>query len=139
MMSFFDIIKRNSQDNLLQFMQDRITKDSSLDDIVATFEEMCRIPVNDDMILFETGTYSTKNGDRFFFSLVRQYPNDEEEFYQLHVNMLYEPTDENKVFQQTAWNEEISDNIFDYIRTSSEFEHCKDDSICDLEIYLDET
>lgn len=138
-MSFFDRLKRNSKENLLSFLQGRISIDSSLENIVTSFEKMCSITVKDDIILFETGTFASKDGDKFFFSLVRQFPNDEEEYFQLHVNVLYEPTDDNKGFQQTTWSEEISDNIFDYIRKSAEFEHCKDDDICNVEIYMDET
>ena len=71
--------------------------------------------------------------------MVRQFPNDEEEFYQLHVDVLYEPTEKNKDYQQTTWNEEIDENIFGYIKNSLEYKHCKGDRICNLEIYLDET
>ena len=42
-------------------------------------EEMCSIPIKEDMILFETGTYSFSGEPMFNISLVRQFPNDEEE------------------------------------------------------------
>ena len=50
------------------------------------------------------------------FSLVRQFPNDEEEYYQIHVDVLYIPTEENKDFQRTIWNEDIEEDIFSYIK-----------------------
>ena len=43
------------------------------------FEEMCNMPLKEDMILFETGTYSFTGKPMFNFSLVRQFPNDEED------------------------------------------------------------
>ena len=58
----------------------------SLDDLIAVFEKMCEIPIEEEtekMILFETGTYSFIGKSMFHFSLVRQYPNEEEEYYQL--------------------------------------------------------
>ena len=63
------------------------------------------------MILFETGTYSFTGKPMFNFSLVRQFPNDEEEYYQIHVDVLYIPTEENKDFQRTIWNEDIEEDI----------------------------
>lgn len=138
-MGLFDKYKKNSKEKLLKFLQERITKDTSLESIVATFEQMCSISVKEDMILFETGTFDFSGEERFYFSMVRQFPNDEEEFYQLHVDVLYEPTEKNKDYQQTTWNEEIDENIFGYIKNSLEYKHCKGDQICNLEIYLDET
>lgn len=44
------------------------------------------------------------------FSLVRQFPNEDEEFYQVHVKVLYKPDNE---------------NIFSYIRNSKVFEYAK--------------
>lgn len=40
---------------------------------------MCNMPLKEDMILFETGTYSFTGKPMFNFSLVRQFPNDEED------------------------------------------------------------
>jgi len=138
-MGLFDKYKKNSKEKLLKFLQERITKDTSLESIVATFEQMCSISVKEDMILFETGTFDFSGEERFYFSMVRQFPNDEEEFYQLHVDVLYEPTEKNKDYQQTVWNEEIDENIFEYIKSSLEYKHCKGDRICNLVIYLEET
>lgn len=50
-MGLFDKYKKNSKEKLLKFLQERITKDTSLESIVATFEQMCSISVKEDMIL----------------------------------------------------------------------------------------
>ena len=107
--------------------------------IVSMFEEMCNMPLKEDMILFETGTYSFTGKPMFNFSLVRQFPNDEEEYYQIHVDVLYIPTEENKDFQRTIWNEDIEEDIFSYIKKTPEFKSCKDKVFSKIEIYLDET
>ena len=44
-------------DSLLAFPKDRITDKMPLEEIVDVFEQMCRIPLKGDMILFETGTF----------------------------------------------------------------------------------
>ena len=46
-------------DSLLNFLKDKIVDKMPLEEIVDVFEQMCSIPLEDDMILFETGTFST--------------------------------------------------------------------------------
>ena len=108
-MGLFDRFKKTSKESLLGYLQKSISDNSSLEHIVSVFEEMCNMPFKEDMILFETGTYSFTGKPMFNFSLVRQFPNDEEEYYQIHVDVLYIPTEENKDFQRTIWKEDIED------------------------------
>ncbi len=110
-----------------------------LEDIVDVFEKMCQTPIQDDTILFETGTYSFTGDPFFYFSLVRQFPNEEGEYHQIHVDILYKPSHENKSFFNTVWKEELDENIFDYIRKSKVFAYAKRDKIIKVEIYMDET
>lgn len=124
---------------LIKFLEDRITDRMPLEDIVMVFEEMCNMHVKEDMILFETGTFSFTGEPLFYFSVIRQLPNEEEEFCQIHMEVLYKPTNENKTFSETTWNEEISENIFDYIRESQAFAFCKNEEYIKVKIYLDET
>ena len=124
---------------MLEFLKAKITDKMSLEDIVSVFEQMCSIPMKDDMILFETGTFAFTDEPRFTFSLVRQFPNDDEKFYQIHVKVLYEPTGENEVFSEATWNEELSENIFEYIRKSQVFAYAKNQAYIKTEIYMDET
>ena len=138
-MGLFDRFKKTTKESLLKYLQNKISDKSSLENIVDVFEEMCNIPVKEDMILFETGTYSFTGEPMFYFSLVRQFPNDEEEYYQIHVDVLYVSTAENKNFEQNIWNEDIEENIFSYIKKTSEFSFCKNKEFSKVEIYLDET
>ena len=138
-MGLFDRFKKTSKESLLGYLQNSISDNSSLEHIVSVFEEMCNMPLKEDMILFETGTYSFTGKPMFNFSLVRQFPNDAEEYYQIHVDVLYIPTEENKDFQRTIWNEDIEEDIFSYIKKTPEFNFCKDKVFSKIEIYLDET
>ena len=138
-MGLLDRFKKTTKESLLKYLQDRISDKSSLEDIVNVFEEMCSIPIEGDMILFETGTYSFTGERMFNFSLVRQFPNDEEEYYQIHVDVLYVSVEGNKEFEQSTWNEDIDENIFNYIKKSPEYDFCKDKELSKVEIYLDET
>ncbi len=121
-------------------MKDKIIDKMSPEEIVTVFEQMCSIPLEEDMILFETGTFSTSVSKPVFkISFVRQFPNDDEEFYQIHPDILYKPTDENKIFNEARWNKDLSENIFDYIRKSEAFAYAKNQEYIKVEIYSDET
>ena len=41
----------------LEFLRERITDKMPLEEIVAIFEDLCRQPIEDEMILFETRVY----------------------------------------------------------------------------------
>ena len=126
-------------DSLLAFLKDRITDKMPLEEIVDVFEQMCHIPLKGDMILFETGTFTSFGPEPVFeISFVRQFPKGEE-YYQLHVDILYKPTGENKIFSETTWSEGLSENIFDHIRKSAVFAYAKGKEYSKVEIYLDET
>ena len=126
--------------NCLDMLKREITEKMSLPEIVDAFERMCRIPIADDMILFETGTFSFTGEPRFYFCLVRQFPiEDDDEFYQIHVVILFQPDSENCKFSGTVWNEDIAENIFDFIRKSDAFAYAKSRPYSKIEIYMDET
>lgn len=126
-------------EQLIAYLKKNITKKMMIDEIVNVFEKMCQIPVENDMILFETGTFDFTGENLFYFSLVRQFPNDEEEYFQIHVDILYQPTSKNEAFQEAVWNDDLDENIFDYIRNSQAFNYAINDEYVRVEIYIDET
>ena len=126
-------------EHLLEYLKNTITNDMTLEEIVNIFEKMCQAPVDEDMILFETGTYNFTGEKLFYFSLVRQCPSEDDEFYQLHVDILYKPSSENAAFNTTVWNEDIEENIFDFIRNSLDYQYAVNNKYYQVDIYLDET
>ena len=124
----------------LEFLRERITDKMSLEDMVAIFEDLCREPINDEMILFEVGTF-TNVSDKLLFqlSLVRQAPNEDEEFYQVHLDIFYEASRENQIFSESTWDEDLEESIFDYIRNSEVFAYAKDQKYLAVKIYMDQT
>ena len=127
-------------DKLINFLKDKITDKILLEEIVNVFEQMCNIPLEEDMILFEIGIFTTF-GDKpmFQISLVRQFPNEDEEFYQIHLDILYEPDNENKMMIESIWDEDLSENIFTYIRNSKVFAYAKNKKYSKVKIWCDET
>lgn len=131
-------LKKNNKDTHLKYLRDNITDGISLSDIVNVFEQMCQMPFEGSMLLFETGTFSF-DARMFYFSLVRQYPGKDEEYYQLHVNVMYEPTDENATFSKSVWDIDLEENIFDHIRGSAAYFWANKNPICKIDIFMDET
>ena len=124
----------------LEFLKDRITDKMPLEDMVEIFEDLCSVPIEDEMILFETGAYSAiSNKTLFQLSLVRQAPNEDEEFYQVHLDIFYEASQENQIFSESTWDEDIEENIFDYIRASEVFNYAKEQEYQAVKIYMDQT
>ena len=124
----------------LEFLRERITDKMPLEEMVAIFEDLCREPIEDEMILFEIGTFTSISDKPLFqLSLVRQAPNEDEEFYQVHLDIFYEASQDNQIFSEATWDEDIEENIFDYIRASDVFAYAKKQEYLAVNIYLDET
>ena len=126
-------------ERMATFLENNITKESSLRDIIDIFEQMCQMPINDDMLLFETGTYDFTGEDLFYFSLVRQFPNGQDEYYQVHVDVQYTPNLKNKNFEESVWNIDLKENIFDYVYKSEVYNCVANDEYVNVDIYFDET
>ena len=71
--------------------------------------------------------------------MVRQAPNEDEEFYQVHLVIFYEACQENEIFHESIWDEDLEENIFDYIRASEVFAYAKEQEYQAVKIYLEET
>ena len=124
----------------LEFLKDRITDKMPLEDMVEIFEDLCSVPIEDEMILFETVAYSAiSNKPLFQLSLVRQAPNEDEEFYQVHLDIFYEASQDNQIFSESTWDEDLEENIYDYIRASEVFAYAKEQEYQAVKIYLEET
>ena len=127
-------------DKMVKFLKEKITDNSSLLEIIYVVEQMCKIPLEEDMILFETGTFTSfSDVPMFQISLVRQFPNEDEEFYQIHVDVLYKSDDENKMLSESVWDEDLDEDIFAYIRKSKAFAYAKNKNYSKLKIWCEET
>ena len=121
-------------------MKEKITDNSSFEEIIDVFEQMCKIQLEEDMILFETGTFTSfSDVPMFQISLVRQFPNEDEEFYQIHVDIFYDSDDENKIFSESVWDEDLDEDIFAYIRKSKAFTYAKNKNYSKVKIWCEET
>lgn len=126
-------------EKVTEYLRNTITDKMTLKDIVDIFETACQPMNEEDIILFETGTFSFTGEELFYFSLVKQASAEDDEYCQLHIDVLYKPNAENRKLNSTVWDEDLKENIFDYIRNSEAFNYAQKDHYIKIDIYADET
>ena len=124
---------------LLEYLKNNISINKSLDEIINTFEEMCKTPIEEDLLLSEYGVYDFTGEDLFYYDLVRQYPDGEDEYYQLRVSIMFSPDKENHHLKDTLWSDDTTENFFDYARRSSGYQYAKNKQIHAIDIRIDQT
>lgn len=125
--------------SLLEFLQNNISSNNTVDEIINVFEEMCKTPIEEDLLLHEYGAYDFTGEELFYYDLVRQYPDGKGEYVQLRVRLMFSPDEENRCLEDTLWSDDTDENFFDYIRKSSVYEYAKNHKIKAVEIWIDET
>ncbi len=125
--------------DLLEYLMSNISTDNSLDEIINIFDKMCKTPVEDDMLLNEYGVYDFTGEDLFYYDLVRQYPDGEDEYYQLRVSIMFSPDEENRLLQDTLWGNDSTENFFDYIKKSDGYAYAKTHKLKSIDIRIDQT
>lgn len=113
---------------ILSYLKNEIDGKTSLPELVDAFEKMCLIELegvedDDDLLIFETGTFDFTGEDLFYFSLVRQFPNGEDEYFQLHLDIRFTPDKINKKFHKTLWSDEFDQKaeFFEAVRSSKAY------------------
>lgn len=124
---------------MLDFLKRNISTENTLDEIIDIFAEMCKTPIEDDVLLLQYGVYDFTGEDLFEFELTRQYPDGNGEYYQLSVCMYFSPDEENRQLVDTLWSDDNDEDFFDYIRKSSGYAYSKNHKFNSVEITLDET
>ncbi len=127
------------QMSLLEYLQNNISINNTVDEIINVFEEMCKTPIEEDLLLHEYGVYDFTGEDLFYYDLVRQYPDGEGEYYQLRVSLMFSPDEENRLLNDTLWSDYTNENFFDYIRKSSAYGYAKNHKIKSIDIRVDQT
>ena len=124
---------------LLKFLNDNISESNTVDEIIDVFEEMCKTPIEEDLLLLEYGVCDFNDEELFCFDLVRQYPDGDGEYYQLRVSLTFVPDKENAKLEDTLWSDDTDENFFDYIRKSSGYNYAKNHQIKSIDILKDQT
>jgi len=130
---------------LVDFLRERVTGKETLSELIDIFESMCQLPIEgidqeEDCVLFQCGTYRFLGETLFEFSLARQFPDEEDEYYQLRMDVRYQPDDRYQQFQGICeWIEEYDGEISNFTKNSDVYKFMSQEPICRVDIYLDQT
>ena len=127
------------QTAMLEYLEDNISTNNTIDEIIDVFEEMCKVHAKEDLLLLEYGVYDFTGEDLFYYDLVRQFPNGKGEYYQIRVSVMFTPDEENRYLNDTLWSDDTDEYFFDYIRKSSGYEYVSNHKIKSIDIRIDQT
>ena len=120
-------------------LREEINDASTIEECVSAFEKECETQLDpDETILFECGTFPW-NKNHFSFTMTRQFPDGQDEFFQVTLEVLYESDEKNEKLFETAWDEQLKENIFDYIRRSKAYQYAQENKSAKIRIYISQT
>ncbi len=120
-------------------LREELNDSSTIEECVSAFEKECEEPIDpDEELLFECGTYPW-NKNHFSFSMTRQFPDGQDEFFQVKLEVLYESDEANEKLFETAWDAQMKESIFDYIRRSKSYHYAQENKSTKIRIYITQT
>lgn len=136
----FEMPEALSGRRCVERLREELKEASSIEECVDAFEKECRDQLDpDEMILFECGSYPWNKG-QFSFSLTRQYPDGiDDEFFQVKLEVLFESDEANEKLFDSAWDEQLKEDIFDYIRRSKSYHYAQENKFSRIRIYISQT
>ena len=124
--------------DILNYLKNNITTKTSLSEILDVFCKMCEIELSKSQLLFETGVFSFACDEQYYFSLVRQYEAENDGYNQIHIDVIYPPTNRISDLSRTDWIENV-DEFKQTVLLSNEYSILKDEPIFKIDIYDDGT
>lgn len=124
-----------------RILRNSIHDGMTLEEMIDAFAQMCKTPVGDpDDLLFETGTFDFTGEKLFYFSLVRQFQfMDKNEYVQLHLDVLYQPSPITKLIFGTKWDRQVNGDFFEMVKSSRAYAVVKDMTPVRVDVWIDET
>lgn len=124
----------------LAFLKENAKTGMTLPELVDVFAEMCSMTVEgESQIFMETGIFDFTGDSKFYFTLTRQFPNGNEEYYQLQMEVIFPVTEKNKHLHGALWDTDVEGDFFRCVRSSRAYHAMKDITPIDVQVYLDET
>lgn len=101
-------------------LRSAVTDESSLEEMVNAFEQVCAIPVEttSEMFLYEIYSYESEGKNYLLCHIVRQVDEpDSDEYIQLCLDITYCPEEDLSEYDEATWFEADSAGFLDYIRS----------------------
>lgn len=132
----------DNQKKLCRKLEKKIGRDMSLDEAIQAFFDVVAEakPNDEEMLLYEVGCYSFgEDTEKCYFSLVRQTPSPDDEFYQMHLELQYDICDEVRSLSECEWYEKGDDDLQEYVKNSEAYNVLKDKPVKKISVWVDET
>lgn len=130
--------RRIAEDNAA-FLNENIKDGMRFSEIADLFEQMCDSSAQDEKVLFEAGTYSFGGEPQFLVQIARQIPDGADEFFQIRVELSFEPNNENAVIQELRWLDPNDKKAFAALRDTDAFRYANTHDALTVNVYVDET
>lgn len=127
---------------IYQQLHGAVTEDSSLEEIINAFSEMCKIPVatSTEMFLYEVYSYEFEAEAFLNCHIVRQVDDPgTDEFIQLHLDIIYRLEEDIAGFEETTWFEEDPEGFVQHIRSGSIYQTLLGKPIHERYVSIDST
>lgn len=132
----------DDQQELCKKLEQKISQDMTLDQAIQVFFDVVSEaePNDEEMLLFEVGCFRFYGDtEDCLFSLTRQTPSPDDEFYQMHLEVVYDVTDDVRALSECEWYEEGDDDLQEYVFKSEAYNVLKDKKIKEIKVWVDET
>lgn len=106
-------------------LRSAVTDESTLEEMLTAFEEMCRIPVEttSEMFLYEVYSYEFDSQNYLLCHIVRQVDEpDSDEYIQLCLDNEYLLDEDMADFKETTWIEADAAGFLQHIRSGKIYE-----------------
>lgn len=131
----------DNQKKLCKMLEKETKQAETLDQAIDAFFKVVSSakPNDEEMLLYEVGCYSFDGPEECQFSLVRQTPTRDDEFYQMHMEVTYEAGEEERQLSECEWHEEGDDDLREYVHRSKAYIVLKNKQFLKISVWVDET
>lgn len=110
---------------IYQYLRGAVTEESTLEEMLFAFEEMCRIPVETttEMFLYEVYSYESDGANYLMCHIVRQVDEPgSDEYIQLCLDIEYLMDEDLSGFEETTWFKADAAGFLHHIRSGDIYE-----------------
>ena len=131
----------DTQKKLSKALAKKINTETNLKQAVDAFFDVVSQakPNEEEMILYEVGYYSGEN-DKCSFSLVRQTPSRGDEYFQMHLVLMFDTGEKDRSLEECLWHGHGDDlDLKEYVVQSKAYKTLMDKKITCFLVWADET
>ena len=123
-------------------LRNAVTEESTLEEILNAFSEMCKIPVEtqSEMFLYEVYPSEFEGEKHLNLHIVRQVDEPgTDEYIQLHLDIIYLLDEDMTAFRETTWFDRDAEGFVEHIRNGAVYQTLIDKPIQERYVSISST